>query len=287
MAILLTGGAGKTSSRVARFLQDAQIPFLVASRKGEAGAPPGMPATKFDWLDSATFENPFQHQFPGGERIAAVYLVAPPVPDPVPPMKAFVDFAIEKHGVKRFVLLTGTSDEKGGGYTGKLWQYFIDIGVEYCVLQATWFMENLVEAQFIGTLRDEGKLYTATEDGKIPFVSATDIAAAAFRALIDTKPHNTDHQILGPELLTYDDIAAKLSSGLGRDIVHVKLSEEENTQRLIRSGMPEHYGKLLSSLEARSARGGEDRLNDTVERVTGRPPQTFDSWVQENKTAWQ
>ena len=47
---------------------------------------------------------------------------------------------------------------------------------------------------------------TATGNGKVPFVSANDIAAVAFRALIDEKPHNTDHLILGSDLLSYDDV---------------------------------------------------------------------------------
>lgn len=140
MAILLTGGTGKTSTRLARLLQDAKIPFLLASRKSEAEAPSGMPATRFDWLDSSTFENPFQHKFPNGESISAIYLISPEVPDPAPSMTAFIDLAVKKHGVKRFVLLTGSSAEKGGHHVGKVWQYLVDIGVEYCVFRATWFM---------------------------------------------------------------------------------------------------------------------------------------------------
>src|SRR4051812_22722065 len=100
MAILLTGGTGKTAARISGFLQDAKIPFLLASRKAEAAAPSGMPATKFDWLDSSTFENPFHHKFPGGEAISAIYMVAPEVDDPTTPMNAFVDYAVEERGVK-------------------------------------------------------------------------------------------------------------------------------------------------------------------------------------------
>lgn len=140
MAVLLTGGTGKTSLRLARFLQDAKVPFLLASRKVETEAPSGMPATKFDWVDSSTFENPFKYKSPSGQSISAVYLVAPEIAEPSPPMIAFVDHAVEKHGVKRFVLLTGSSTEVGGVYVGKLWQHLVDLGVEYCVLRATWFM---------------------------------------------------------------------------------------------------------------------------------------------------
>jgi uncharacterized protein YbjT (DUF2867 family) len=55
----------------------------------------------------------------------------------------------------------------------------------------------------IGTLN---KIFTACEDGRIPFISADDIAEVAFRALTDKTPHNCDHRVLGPELLTYDDV---------------------------------------------------------------------------------
>lgn len=84
MAVLLTGGTGKTSVRIGRLLQYAKIPFLLASRRGESAAPAGMPATKFDWVDASTYKNAFEHEFAGGETISAVYLVAPEVADPAP-----------------------------------------------------------------------------------------------------------------------------------------------------------------------------------------------------------
>jgi uncharacterized protein YbjT (DUF2867 family) len=45
---------------------------------------------------------------------------------------------------------------------------------------------------------------------KSPFVSADDVAAVAFRALTDEVAHNTDHLLLGPELLSYDDVSYSL-----------------------------------------------------------------------------
>lgn len=55
-------------------------------------------------------------------------------------------------------------------------------------------------------IKNESKIYTACGDGKSPFVSAADIAAVAYRALIDETPHNCDYRVLGPELLTYDEV---------------------------------------------------------------------------------
>ncbi|KAH7913742.1 hypothetical protein BJ138DRAFT_1133892 [Hygrophoropsis aurantiaca] len=289
MAILLTGGTGKTSTPLAQLLQDANIPFLLASRKGPDGALPTMQAIKFDWLDSRTFERPFQHEFPNKESISAIYLVAPTIPDPASVMNPFIDLAVKDYGVKRFVLLGGSSTEKGSPYhVGPVWQHLDDLGVEYCVLRPTWFMENFSQEQHLISIRDEGKIYTASGNGKIPFISAADIAAVAFHTLVDKKLHDKDYRVLGPELLTHDEIAAKLSQGLGRDILHVKLSEEQNVQRYLNLGLPEVYAKFLTSLEIGSADGMEERLKDDhdVERVTGRPPLTFDSWVYQHASAW-
>jgi festuclavine dehydrogenase len=140
MAILLTGGTGKTSTQVARLLQDEKTPFLLASRRGEDAAPAGMPATKFDWLDSSTYGNPFNHEVAGGKGFSAIYLVAPDAPDPVEAMNAFLDFAVKEHSVKHFVLLADSTKQLGGPHLGQVWQHLIDLGVEYCVLRPTWFM---------------------------------------------------------------------------------------------------------------------------------------------------
>jgi festuclavine dehydrogenase len=60
------------------------------------------------------------------------------------------------------------------------------------------------------TIRDNSQIITAAGDGKIPFISADDIANVAFRALTDEKAHNTDHLILGPELFAYDEVSSSI-----------------------------------------------------------------------------
>jgi festuclavine dehydrogenase len=62
--------------------------------------------------------------------------------------------------------------------------------------------------QHLYSIRDADNIVTATGEGKLPFVSADDVASVAFRALTDEKSHNTDHLLLGPELLSYDDVSS-------------------------------------------------------------------------------
>jgi hypothetical protein len=58
----------------------------------------------------------------------------------------------------------------------------------------------------VNAIRNESKIYSATGEGRIPWVSADDVAAVAARALTDPDPPNTEYQVLGPELLSYGDV---------------------------------------------------------------------------------
>ncbi len=69
-------------------------------------------------------------------------------------------------------------------------------------------VENLSEHEHhVHSIKIEGKLYSATSDGRIPWVSVEDIAAVAARALTAEEAPNTDYVILGPELLSYGDVS--------------------------------------------------------------------------------
>jgi festuclavine dehydrogenase len=126
--------------------------------------------------------------------------------------------------------------------------------------------ENFSEMEHGHSIRSEDRILTATGEGKVSFVSADDIAAVAFRALTDEVLHNTDHLILGPELFSYDDVklapisptihtltapqvAEILTKKLGREITHVKLTEDELADAMTNFGIPGDYARLLAQLD--------------------------------------
>jgi uncharacterized protein YbjT (DUF2867 family) len=69
-----------------------------------------------------------------------------------------------------------------------------------------------------GNILDQSKtkerIYSACGDGKVPFISAGDIAAVAFHVLTDEKPPQTDYRVLGPELLSHDQVKFPLVTRL-------------------------------------------------------------------------
>lgn len=275
--ILITGATGKTGRRLVQRLLSMGRAVRAASRSGHAAG--GAEAVPFDWNEPE-----------GHDRVLAgvgrVYLVAPVgTLDPHPVMAAFIDRAL-RSGVRRFVLLSASSLAEGGPAMGAVHRLLREIAPEWTVLRPTWFMQNFSEQQHRATIRDEGRIYSATGHGRVPFVDAGDIAEVAARALVDGDAHDTDHVITGPEALTYDQVAGILSEVLGRPVRHENLSEDALAERQLAQGMEPAYARLLSSMDTAIAGGSEDRTTDTVARVTGRSPRAFEDFARAAADAW-
>ncbi|KAK3693581.1 hypothetical protein B0T22DRAFT_450187 [Podospora appendiculata] len=280
--ILVLGGTGTVGSRIVDRLAAQGHPVLGASRKGT-----GDHGVVFKWEDRATWDNPFQQQQSG--EIRAVYLVAPPVLDSAAVMMEFVDFA-RARGVRRFVLQSSSAIESGGPAMGMVHAYLRELGqqgeVDWAVLRPTWFQQNFQQLRHVQTIKEESKIYSATSDGKIPWVSADDITAVAVQVLTSARPHNTEYLVLGPELLSYRDIAETLSDVLGRRIVHIDLTSDDMERIHQAFGMPEDYSRMMGSLDTAIKQGQENRTNDVVELLTGAKPARFRDFAESNRAIW-
>ncbi|KAJ7098296.1 hypothetical protein C8R44DRAFT_834910 [Mycena epipterygia] len=276
MTILLTGGTGKSATPLAHLLLAANQPVVLATRSGNVPAP--FKGVRFDWLDAFTYSIPFELD----SSIDRVYLIAPPVLDMFPPIKAFIDFAIEK-GVKRFVLMSAGMLEPGGQAMGKVHEYLTTLNVEYCAVRPSWFFDNFI-LQYADLIKTKNIIVSATGDGLIGYVSTEDIAAVAFKALVDDAVENTNPIIVGPELLSYDKIASMLTEILGRKINHMRLTEAEFKQVLIEKGVPEDYAQMLSAMDGSIAQGAEEKLFNRADVVGKRSIRAF---FEANKDVWR
>ncbi|MEU9653099.1 NmrA family NAD(P)-binding protein [Streptomyces sp. NPDC048110] len=263
---LVIGATGTTGSRSAAQLTAAGHRVRAASRRAVpvAGAEP----VRFDWYDPATHAAAL-------DGVDRVYLV-PPVgdSDPAATMLPFLRRA-RTAGVRRAVLLSSSAIPEGGPAVGTVHRALPGLFGQWAVLRPSWFMQN-----FTGThahargIRDDGVIRTATASGRVGFVDAEDIAAVAVRALTDEQAPNTDLVLTGPEALSHDDIAAVVTEVTGRSVTHCRLSYEQMRDRLT-AEVPREFAAILAGLDRAIADGAEDRVTDTVQRVTGRPPGTF------------
>lgn len=276
-AVLVIGGTGKTGARLTRRLVEAGYAPRVASRTGKPAS--GAPGVVFDWFEEDTHAMALQ----GVER---VYLVAPVGSnDPLPVMEPFIERALSR-GVGRFVLLSSSLLEDGGPAMGQVHRFLRARAPEWAALRPSWFMHNFINPPHIDTIREEGAIYSATDDGLVPFISADDIAEVGFRALTDPEPANDGLVINGPDLLTYDDVAARISRASGRLVRHVRTTAAELAARFEAFGLAPDYAAMLAGLDRAIAGGADARTTDTVRRVTGREPARFVDFAAANASAW-
>ena len=271
---LVIGASGTTGRRVVARLVATGHGAKAASR--HATPVPGAAPVRFDWHDPSTHADALA----GADR---VYLIPPPADsDPAAVMVPFLRQA-RAAGVHRAVLLSSSAIPEGGPAVGSVHRALPDLIEQWAVLRPSWFMQN-----FTGThahalsIREHGSILTATGSGRVGFIDAEDIAAVAVQALTGEHAPDTDLILTGPEALSYDDIAAIMTKVTGRLVVHRSLSYEQMRDRLA-AEIPEEFAAMLADLDRAIAAGSEDRVTDSVQRLTGRPARTFRAFLEDKQ----
>ncbi|WP_163784628.1 NmrA family NAD(P)-binding protein [Myxococcus vastator] len=279
--VLVIGAAGNTGRSIVHRLTELGVPVRAATRGGKMTDNSAEPV-RFDWADEASHDTALA----GVDRM---YLIAPGlVDDPSPLMLPFIERAL-KRGVRRAVLLSASAIPEGAAGLGAVHHALRERMPEWTVLQPSWFMQNFAAPRHhhAASIQREGRLVTATGQGRVGFVDARDIAEVAVRALTDARAHDTAHVITGPQALGYDDIAGILAQVTGRPVRHQSVSPDEAQRHMEASGIPAPYARFLAQLEETIRDGAEDRVTQTVSRVTGREPRTFEAFAREHAAHWR
>ncbi|BBD99187.1 ergot alkaloid biosynthesis protein [Sphingobium amiense] len=274
--VLVTGGTGKTGRNVVEGLRERGVACRIAARK----PPQTDTGVQFDWMDESSFDAALTD-------VDGVYLVAPVgVPDPLPVMSTFINRAVDK-GVRRFVLLSSSAIPIDGPVLGGVHRFLADNAPEWAVMRPSWFFQNFTEAHHAETIRRENSLYSATGDAAIAFIGAADIAKIAVACLCADQPLNDGVILTGPASHSYDEVAGIISAQAGRQIRHVRLAPQDLARKFTEFGLDEGYAQILAQLDGFLAGGSEARTTDAVEKLTGRPAQSFSSFAAAHKASWK
>jgi ergot alkaloid biosynthesis protein len=271
--ILVTGGTGTTGSRVARRLEERGIPVAIGTRRPKAASD-----VPFDWADPASAA-----AFDG---CTAAYLVAPTDrTDHLAVMQPILERAMAR-GTRRFVLLSSSQFAAGGPMMGEVHAWLAGAVPEWAVLRPSWFMENFSHGPHARTIREDDAIFSATGTGRVGFISADDIAAAAVAALTAETSLNRDAILTGPEALSYGDVAGVISEMMLRPVRHVSLESADLVRRHMAQGLPRDYAEALAHLDEVIRDGGEDRTTPEILQLIGREPMSFRQFAESNLLHW-
>jgi uncharacterized protein YbjT (DUF2867 family) len=221
----------------------------------------------------------------------AVFWLTPPDPRAESLEAAFVGFtrpaaeAFRKHGVKRVVgvsaLGRGTPWAAQAGYvTASLAMddLIASTGVGYRALANPSFMDNI--ASQAPAIKNQGMFFSPVDgDRKLPTVATRDIAAAASRLLLDHSWSGAGEvPLLGPEDLSFNDMAGIISDVLSKQVRFQQITFEAYKDRFVGFGMSDAMAQGMTDM----AWAKNEGLDNAVQRTPGNStPTSFRQWCEE------
>ena len=283
--ILVTGATGNTGGAALRALaeQGAEVRAL-AHDPDKLKAPAGVDVVAGDFRDAASLDAALA----GADH---AYLVGPSQQDQIALETAFVE-AAQRAGLAHLVRLSiigadqpGVDAMRFGAIHAAMERVVRDSGIPWTFLRANGFMQNnLSQAQ---TIAGQGAFYSSgSPAARVSYVGARDIGDMAAKVLTEPGHEGQAYHLTGPEALSDDDIAARLSEVLGRTISHVQVPWEGVRESFVGSGFPEWNVDGFKELMDLYETGAAAAVYPDIERLLGRPPRTFTEFAGDHRAAY-
>jgi uncharacterized protein YbjT (DUF2867 family) len=191
--------------------------------------------------------------------------------------------ACRNHGVRHLVLNSALGADSYDKSFPK-WHHAVEehvraSGVPATILRPESFMQN-IPAFFAGTINSQGAFYAPTGEAPIGFVDVRDVGAVAATILTSEGHAGKTYTLTGPELLSYSQVAAKLSAILGRAVQYVAITQEQLRQSMRDLGMPPWQVEALADLQAYYTDGAGGKVTSDVRNVLGREPIRMDQFLR-------
>ncbi len=197
--------------------------------------------------------------------------------------------AAKKAGVKHVVKLSVLGVDKPvltfSKWHAKPEKHLMGSGMNWTMLRPGNFMSNALE--WAETIKAKGEFYQPIGNGRCAPIDPADIAAVGVKALTTPGHEGKAYTLTGPELLSGNDFAAKFSSVLGTPVKFVDVPPQAARDGMLNAGLPPVLVDAISDLYAAMKEDTIKLVTDTVLKVTGRPPGTFDAWARRNIAAFR
>lgn len=148
-------------------------------------------------------------------------------------------------------------------------------GMRWTFLRDNFYMDMM--ELFAG---DDGVIRGPAGEGRCSLVSRSDVAATAVAVLRDPSAHaDVTYDLTGPEALTLAEVAEKISAVRGHPVRFVDETVDEAYASRAAFGAPRWQVDAWVSTYTSIASGDQAGVSGDVERVTGRPAQSFEEFL--------
>jgi uncharacterized protein YbjT (DUF2867 family) len=221
----------------------------------------------------------------------AVFWLVPPDPHAVSAEAAYVDFTrpacdvFKRHAVQRVVGISALGrGTAAAGHAGLVTaslamdDLIASSGVSYRALTMPSFMDNLLRQ--VPAIKNQGMFFLPISgDRKLPSCATRDIAAVAARLLLDESWSGNGHvAVLGPEDLSFNDMAQIMSEVLGQPVRYQQIPAQALKDRLTGAGMSDAMAQATVDMMTAKDQGLDNAEPRTPESTT---PTSFRRWCEE------
>lgn len=155
-------------------------------------------------------------------------------------------------------------------------------GIDYCLLQPHSFMQNWERNTF--TIKYFGKIFGVMGVAKRNYVDARDVAEIGVSYLLsDNKLNGEAVVISGPEAISHEDMAIRISHVIKKKVVYENISREAYLKKLTKQAkLPMWLARHIVEIEILAVKQTEP-TTDTVQAILKRNPRIMDAYLQESR----
>jgi uncharacterized protein YbjT (DUF2867 family) len=282
--ILITGATGNNGQELVRQLTALGQPVRALVRNPSEAASLKSPNLE---LAVGDFEKPdtLDAALRGAEQ---AFLLTPVAERAVQWQKNFIE-AASRTRAKHIVKFSGMGADPGSESEllrlhAETDQVLRSSGVPFTILQPNSFYQNILSSA--GTIKTQGKFYWPLKKARQSTVDIRDISAVAAKVFTSSGHEGKTYVITGPEALTFQQVAEKLSLVLGRKVEYVDVPPTAAADGMRQSGMPEWNVRTVNELLGYFASGAAATVTDTIPRLLGRPAISFEQFAKDQRAAF-
>ena len=277
--ILITGASGSVGKAVLQeaIRKESKVRAMYRSKEEAAKAPSGCEAMLADYADKQSLRKAL-------DGVNSVYVVCSPIPQLVELESNVLD-ASKEAGVKHIVLNSalgaGDYQKSFPGWHRKVEDKLKGMGLSYSILRPNGFLQNIV-AYNAPSIRTQGAFYAAMGDAKVSYLDVGDIAVVAVKALEGGAHAGKTYELNGPEAISNQELAKRISRVTGRAVDYVDIPESAQREAMLGMGMPEWQVTALLELQQYYKQGGGAKTDGLLESLIERTPVTLDQYLTAN-----
>jgi uncharacterized protein YbjT (DUF2867 family) len=284
--ILVTGAAGRAGSAVVRELVQRGVPVRALVRDGRKADAlnrlPGVDVVVGDMRRRIEL-------LPALQGVDRAMLISSPSEQMVDTQISFID-AAEIAGVAHVVKLSGK--ESGEGFDpevfrgtrwhGQIERYLERSTLAWTHLRPSQFMQNYLPSSITGFDPGDRALTMPIGKSRLAPVDLADVAKVA-AGLLTTDGHGgRSFAMTGPEALTMDEVADRVSAATGEPFRYVDVPLAEKLDAMAAAGLPAGVVELFEEQFVERARCTTSVVDLSAHDAFGVEPTTFAQFARAN-----